>query len=150
MQHPFEGVLPAPEQVSTFPHAEPQPAAPRRAFLGRVLGAVGAFFGLQAVANAQFIPRGTVTTFALGEEGGGRVTTYALGEEGGGWRQPRQPLPPPYWRGGRRVTTYALGEEGGRLTTYALGEEGGGWYTTQALGEEGGGYVTTYALGEEG
>ena len=76
-------------------------------------------------------PARRVTTYAVGEEGGGgRVTTYAVGEEGGGGR----------------VTTYALGEEGGgigggrpgQVTTYALGEEGGGPVTTQALGEEGG------------
>ena len=97
---------------------------------------------------------GTVTTYAIGEEGGGyppprdvTVTTYAIGEEGGGY-------PPP--RDGGRVTTYALGEEGsyyprprprppGWATTYTVGEEGGGYYrrrryTTQALGEEGGYY----------
>lgn len=147
MQHPFEGVLPA-QQESAPQIPEHQPTPARRAFLGKVLGAVGAFFGVQAAAQAQFVPRGRVTTYALGEEGG-RVTTYALGEEGGGWRRPPyRPPPPPYSYPRHPATTYALGEEGG-VTTYALGEEGG-WYTTQALGEEGGGYATTYALGEEG
>jgi|GEM_PF-2430380 len=91
--------------------------------------------------------------------GGGTVTTYAIGEEGSG--------------GGGTVTTYAIGEEGsgGGATTRALGEEGGGrpggGVTTYALGEEGSyrppryNYYrypyrsyppryTTYALGEEG
>ena len=50
---------------------------------------------------------GSVTTMAVGEEGGGDVTSAALGEEGGG-----------------EVTSAALGEEGGDATTMALGEEG--------------------------
>jgi len=102
-------------------------------------------------------PGTTMTTMALGEEGGQRpggvsATTMALGEEGG-----QGP--------GTTVTTLALGEEGGQnpgggnVTTFALGEEGGqmpggGTVTTLALGEEGGqmpgGTVTTMALGEEG
>ena len=106
---------------------------------------------------------GTMTTQALGEEGGpgspgGPVTTQDLGEEGGGYNPPSGP-----------VTTQALGEEGGGynppsgpITTQALGEEGGGQIprpnppTTLALGEEGGGPIpgpsppTTLELGEEG
>ncbi|HEX6722312.1 MAG TPA: hypothetical protein VF107_12140 [Burkholderiaceae bacterium] len=76
---------------------------------------------------------GSVTTMAVGEEGGGEVTSAALGEESGG-----------------EVTSAALGEEGGGdVTSAALGEEGGGDVTSAALGEEGGD-VTTMALGEEG
>jgi hypothetical protein len=89
--------------------------------------------------------------------GGGTVTTYAIGEEGSGGGG-----------GGGSVTTFALGEEGsGGPTTRALGEEGGsrppsGGVTTYALGEEGSSRppyyhyrpnrprYTTYALGEEG
>lgn len=49
---------------------------------------------------------------------GGTVTTFALGEEG-------TAAPPRRWTR-RRITTLAFGEEGGRVyTTYALGEEGG-------------------------
>ncbi len=61
--------------------------------------------------------RPPVTTFALGEQGGGRVTTRALGEEGG------------------RVTTYAVGEEG---SYYYYPPRRRRYYTTYALGEEGG------------
>ena len=73
--------------------------------------------------------------------GSATVTTQALGEEGGfaGIEFPGLPdvstlfpISPP------EVTTQALGEEGGEVTTLALGEEGGE-FTTLALGEEGGG-----------
>lgn len=43
-------------------------------------------------------PGNTVTTMAIGEEGGSVVTTQAIGEEGG-------PI----------MTTFAIGEEGGML-----------------------------------
>jgi hypothetical protein len=141
MQHPFEGVMAAGQEMTGA-------TSTRRALLGRMLGALAGLFGLTPAASAQGRARGP-TTLALGEEGG-RVTTFALGEEGG------------------RVTTFALGEEGGWrssrrwATTYALGEEGGwmmpavpanpplplpelpplppvpGFPTTTALGEEGG------------
>jgi hypothetical protein len=96
---------------------------------------------------------GTVTTQAVGEEGGVTVpgrprepiyTTQAVGEEGGWYYPPRRPphavYPPPSPPQGT-VTTYALGEEGSYYrppvyrpppyeppTTLALGEEGGGYY----------------------
>ena len=44
------------------------------------------------------IDPGTVTTMAIGEEGGSVVTTQAIGEEGG-------PI----------MTSFAIGEEGGML-----------------------------------
>lgn len=180
MQHPFEGIL-VPDEISETPlPALAEPGSPdtelttasRRRFFAKVLGTVAGAAALAVTRASQAQqssdqPRsnqsetrhhggeGTVTTRAVGEEGGGQVTTYALGEEGAG---------------GGRPTTYALGEEGagyprprppaGELTTYALGEEGS-WpppryrpppyyrppwyryppprrYTTQALGEEGG------------
>ena len=71
----------------------------------------------------------TMTTLALGEEGGtrpgtgggGRATTMAVGEEGGGGIG-----------GGGGAVTLAIPEDGGsgRITTMAVGEEGGGGKST--------------------
>jgi hypothetical protein len=120
----------------------------RRSFFGQALAAVvgvGAFFFTRS-ATAQTgwdagggigFPEGGALQGGYGggittPGSGGTVTTFALGEEGGGY-------PPPRWPPPGRVTTYALGEEGGyyyrrpryprypRYTTYALGEEGGGF-----------------------
>lgn len=119
----------------------------RRSFFGHALAAVagvGAFFFTRSAAaqtgwdagGGIGFPEGGALQGGYGggigslPSGGGTVTTYAIGEEGGYY-------PPPSWSSGR-VTTYALGEEGGyyyrrprysrypRYTTYALGEEGGG------------------------
>jgi len=158
MQHPFDGVILPAETIETERPLEQ--ASPRRGFfktaaayaLGLLtFGVAGSAFardGWRYRSGGRYYPQPRrswsapprrVTTYAVGEEGGGWVTTYAVGEEGGG-----------------TVTTYAVGEEGGgRVTTYAVGEEGGGrppgQVTTYALGEEGGGGgVTTQAPGEEG
>lgn len=167
MHHPFDGIILPAESSGGVPQTSFESPTPRRTFFGRALAAVAGLFTLGAAGTVlardswrqgsrgrwYYSPSrpswrpspGRVTTYAVGEEGGGgggRVTTYAVGEEGGGGR----------------VTTYAVGEEGGggggRVTTYAVGEEGGGrppgQVTTFAVGEEGGGRVTTRALGEEG
>jgi hypothetical protein len=121
-------------------------------------GAAGGSFDRGFAGQSQGSFRGGLGGDSFGDPGpryqsGGTVTTYAIGEEGSG--------------GGGTVTTYAIGEEGsggGTVTTYAIGEEGsGGGVTTYALGEEGSyrppqyyryrNYrprYTTYALGEEG
>src|SRR5688572_8190870 len=114
----------------------------RRSFFGHALAAVagaGAFlFARSATAQTGWdagggigFPEGPALQGGYGgglapRPSGQTVTTDALGEEGGYYPRPR-PQP-------GRVTTYALGEEGGyyyrrprRYTTYALGEEGGGW-----------------------
>src|SRR5688500_4543878 len=130
MQHPFEGVI-LPETYSTVRASEAAPGSRRRFFAQCLAAAVGAVAllrprsahsqqpgGQRALPEAgrQAAPgfqdrsgQNTVTTQALGEEGGGRVTTYALGEEGAGYPGGWRPLPP-----GGRYTTQALGEEGGR------------------------------------
>ncbi len=152
MRHPFDGII-LRSDADQVGDATPQTSTPRRGFLHRAaavaiglltFGAAGSVLardgwgsryggGSRGYSSSPWRRSsrpspGRVTTYAVGEEGGGgRVTTYAVGEEGGGGR----------------VTTYAVGEEGGgrprqNVTTYALGEEGGGRVTTQALGEEGG------------
>lgn len=122
-------------------HSE-APAIGRRGFFGHALAAIagaGAFiFARSASAQTGWdagggigFPEGPALQGGYGgglapRPSGQTVTTYALGEEGGYY-------PPPRWPRPGRVTTYALGEEGGyyyrrpRYTTYALGEEGGGW-----------------------
>jgi hypothetical protein len=73
----------------------------------------------EEVTGALLRKRPTITTLAIGEEGGGGVTTLAIGEEGG--------------------TSRKFGEEGPIFTTLALGEEGNppadlASTTTSALG----------------
>lgn len=111
MRHPFDG-------IDELRSGDPDPIdvrSTRRSVLTRTLAGVAgiATILLGRHAPGQMLippPRRPPTTYALGEEGGGRATTFALGEEGGG-----------------PVTTRALGEEGGgTATTFALGEEGGG------------------------
>ncbi len=111
MRHPFDGINgPRSEDLSPI-----DVRSTRRSLLTRTLAGVAGIaallLGRHASAQSYLDSRRRPpTTYALGEEGGGRATTYALGEEGGG-----------------PVTTYALGEEGGGpVTTFALGEEGGG------------------------
>jgi hypothetical protein len=110
MRHPFDGID-TPRTGERTPIDMP---TTRRSILARALAAAAGIatllMGRGSSAQGYLDRRRRPpTTFALGEEGGGRVTTFALGEEGGG-----------------PVTTRALGEEGGgRVTTYALGEEGG-------------------------
>lgn len=146
MQHPFEGVLDAHCDQSSVPPVATSGETRRSLLSRLIQGVAAIlFFGVGGRAIAQspqpryygpYYPprypsyptyryrrrsyywprRGSVTTYALGEEGSGRYTTYALGEEGSG-------APP--------------SQGGGGYTTQALGEEGSGRYTTQALGEEG-------------
>jgi hypothetical protein len=175
MQHPFDGVILPRDSAPTATTAET--STPRRGFFQTAAAyALGLLtFGMAGSAFARdgwryrsrngwyryYSPRSDsyspprATTYAVGEEGGGRVTTYAVGEEGSGGGG-----------GGGTVTTYAVGEEGssrppGQVTTYAVGEEGSGGgrppgqVTTYAVGEEGSGGgsrgpVTTQAIGEEG
>ena len=125
----------------------PSRSIDRRSFFGQALAAVagvGAFFFTRAAAaqtgwdagGGIGFPEGGALQGGFGggiasPGSGGTVTTFAIGEEGGSY-------PPPRWSPPGRVTTYALGEEGGyyrrprysrypRYTTYALGEEGGGF-----------------------
>lgn len=94
-----------------------------------------------------------LTTLAVGEEGGAAppttVTTLAIGEEGGGANPPGT------------ATTRAIGEEGGGLPEISMPPgQGGptappGQVTTMAIGEEGGGAqppgnAVTMAFPEEG
>ena len=162
MRHPFLYEGPSengPESSSTGSVAQRNGeagTADRRSFFLRVgaalLGVLAVLTGRRSQAQAPTTQalgeEGTVTTFALGEEGSGGPSTRALGEEGG-------PRPP-----SGQVTTQALGEEGSSrpVTTQAVGEEGGRPVTTYATGEEGGRWhshrrgrrATTYAIGEEG
>jgi hypothetical protein len=141
MCHPFHHVITGTEvndcESHPLAHHPPSWEVPsairnRRLWLQSIIAGGAAVISMlkggEAVAMQGTInpPPGTVTTQALGEEGGvyrtprqSQVTTRALGEEGSGhYLPPRTPTPPrfqippryPYPSG--PVTTYAMGEEG--------------------------------------
>jgi hypothetical protein len=179
MCHPFHHVITGTEvndcEAHPLAHHPPSSEVPsairnRRLWLQSIIAGGAAVISMlkggEAVAMQGTInpPPGTVTTQALGEEGGvyrtprqSQVTTRALGEEGSVYRPPTSPP----------MTTQALGEEGGtrlppeRVTTFAMGEEGSGHYLPPRTPTPPrfqipprypypSGPVTTYAMGEEG
>lgn len=118
MRHPFDGIMTADEAKLGSDRTAAE--ASRRSFLGRALAVVGGAAGLLVAREsvAQTARRGTVTTQALGEEGGpGRdqfrsqrpATPPGRDQMGGPGRSEFGQS-----RGSKdRVTTLALGEEGG-------------------------------------